>query len=58
LSRTLLKEARDAFDAEFIERALREHEYRIQQTADALGINRTTLWKILRRLGIALPGRD
>jgi two-component system nitrogen regulation response regulator NtrX len=58
ISRKMLKDARDAFDAEFIERALQEHDYRIQQTADALGINRTTLWKILRRLGIVLPGRD
>ena len=57
-SRRLLKEARDAFDAEFIEDALRENDYRIQQTADGLGINRTTLWKILRRLRISLPGRD
>jgi len=47
-----LREAREDFERTFIRAALAAHDRRIQETADALGINRSHLWKKMRRLGI------
>jgi DNA-binding NtrC family response regulator len=50
-----LREARHEFERAFVQRALRAHEGRIQETADELGIDRSHLWKKMRRLGIDVP---
>ena len=51
-SPTGLRAAREAFERDFISASLTAHEWRIRETADALGINRSHLWKKMRRLGI------
>ncbi len=52
---TLAAYLRDC-EREFIVRALEEHEWRVTETADALGISRKNLWEKLRKLGI--PGKS
>lgn len=47
-----LREARKEFERAFITTSLQSHGWRIQETADALGINRSHLWKKMRKLGI------
>jgi len=47
-----LEEALREPERRLIERALRAHEYSRQRTADALGINRTTLYKKMKALGL------
>ncbi len=48
-----LREAREQFEREFIKTSLLAHEGRIQETAVALGINRSHLWKKMKQLGIS-----
>jgi two-component system, NtrC family, nitrogen regulation response regulator NtrX len=48
-----LREARAEFERAFIRRALEAHDGRIQETADALRIDRSHLWKKMKRLGLA-----
>lgn len=52
---TLAAYLRDC-EREFILRALEEHQWRVTETADALGISRKNLWEKLRKLGI--PGKS
>ncbi len=40
-------------EREFILRALEEHQWRVTETADALGISRKNLWEKMRKLGIS-----
>jgi len=40
-----LRTARDRFEAAYIRQALRAHDGAIQVTADALGIDRSSLWR-------------
>jgi two-component system nitrogen regulation response regulator NtrX len=47
-----LRQARDVFEAEFIRTTLLSQEWNIQSTADVLGIDRTHLWKKMKRFGI------
>jgi DNA-binding NtrC family response regulator len=47
-----LREFRDEIEREFIKLKLREYEWNISRTAQALGIERTNLHKKLRALGI------
>jgi two-component system nitrogen regulation response regulator NtrX len=54
-SRSNLREARSQFDRDFIVASLIAHGWRIQETAEALGINRSHLWKKMRRLRIEPP---
>jgi DNA-binding NtrC family response regulator len=49
---TLAAYLRDC-EREFILRALEEHQWRVTETADALGISRKNLWEKLRKLGIS-----
>jgi two-component system nitrogen regulation response regulator NtrX len=49
-----LKEARDAFEREFIRRKLTEHEGNVSRTAEALGIERSHLYRKLRGYGISV----
>ena len=52
-----LRPARDRFERDYILATLTGHGWRIQETAETLGINRSHLWKKMRRLGIEVPER-
>ncbi len=47
-----LREARAQFEREFILKTLISNNWKIQETAAVLGIERTNLWKKMRRYGI------
>jgi len=53
LSFASLREAREQFEREFITASLVAHEWKIQETANALEINRSHLWKKMKQLGIS-----
>lgn len=55
-SRLTLKEALEGPERQIILRALRENNWSRNATADQLGINRTTLYKKMRKLGLETPG--
>jgi len=46
-----LRAAREQFEADYIHNTLLSHDGNIQATADALGIDRTHLWKKMKRFG-------
>jgi two-component system, NtrC family, nitrogen regulation response regulator NtrX len=50
-----LHEARSAYEREFILRKLQEHRWNMTQTATALGLERSHLYRKLKSLGIAAP---
>jgi two-component system nitrogen regulation response regulator NtrX len=50
-----LREARAAFEREHILATLVAHDWHTQEAAQALGINRSHLWKKVKRLGIEPP---
>jgi len=50
--------AHDQLDAEAIRRALEHHGYNRLAAARELGIHKTTLFRRIKKLGIALPGQD
>ncbi|MHA1267971.1 MAG: sigma-54-dependent transcriptional regulator [Candidatus Helarchaeota archaeon] len=50
-----LQEAREKFEKEYIKRFLNITGWKIQETAEALGINRSALFKKMRKLGIKKP---
>ncbi len=50
-----LKEARDAFEREFILRKLKENSWNITKTAEIIGLERSNLYKKIKSLGIPLP---
>jgi two-component system nitrogen regulation response regulator NtrX len=52
-----LFEARDSWERTYIMHALTVHEGNISRTADALGLERSNLYKKMRSLGIA-PVRE
>jgi two-component system nitrogen regulation response regulator NtrX len=47
-----LKDAREAFERDFILRKLKEHDWNISKTAEAIGLERTALYRKLKQLGI------
>ena len=47
-----LKIARANFEKDFILKALEENDWKILETADILGIDRTNLFKKMKRYGI------
>jgi two-component system nitrogen regulation response regulator NtrX len=53
-----LRTARDRFEREFLVSSLAAHGWRIQETAEAIGINRSHLWKKMKTLRIELPDAD
>ena len=53
-----LRSARDLLDAQSIQRALERNGYNRLATARELGIHKTTLFRRMKRLGIAPPKRD
>lgn len=50
-----LKEALEGPERQIIREALENHGWNRHETADALGINRTTLYKKMKRLGLQEP---
>lgn len=50
-----LQEARSAYEREFILRKLQEHRWNMTQTATALGLERSHLYRKMKSLGIAAP---
>jgi two-component system nitrogen regulation response regulator NtrX len=50
-----LKEAVLSFEKELIERKLKEHSYHITETARALQLERSHLYKKIKSLGIRTP---
>jgi len=54
-SRKLLRGAMEAPERQIILQALRDHHWNRAATADKLGINRTTLYKKMKRLGLDDP---
>jgi two-component system, NtrC family, nitrogen regulation response regulator NtrX len=55
---TALADARDAFERGYILRVLAAHQGNISRTADALGVERSNLYKKMRAFGIAPTRRD
>jgi len=55
---TPLAEARDAFERGYILRVLAAHHGNISRTADALGVERSNLYKKMRAFGIAPSRRE
>ena len=52
--RANLKEARSAFEKEFIVKKLIENEYNVSRTAEAIGLERTSLHRKIKSYGIKL----
>jgi two-component system nitrogen regulation response regulator NtrX len=50
-----LREAREAFEKDFIARKLSENDWNISRTADALEIERSNLHRKIKSLGIVFP---
>ncbi len=50
-----LKDARDAFERDFIIRKLKENNWNMTKTAEKIGIERSNLYKKIKSLGIPLP---
>ena len=53
-----LKEARDAFETRYIEKVLKEHKGNVSRTAQALGIERSSLHRKIKSLGIEVERSD
>jgi two-component system nitrogen regulation response regulator NtrX len=49
-----LKDARAAFERDFIARSLRAHDFNVSKTADALGLERSHLHRKIKMLGIEM----
>ncbi len=50
-----LRDAREAFEKDFIARKLSENSWNVSRTAEALGIERSNLHRKIKSLGIQLP---
>jgi two-component system nitrogen regulation response regulator NtrX len=50
-----LHEARSAYEREFILRKLQENRWNMTQTANAIGLERSHLYRKMKSLGIAAP---
>ena len=49
------KEAKDAFERDFLIRKLKENNWNMTKTAEIIGIERSNLYKKIKSLGISLP---
>lgn len=54
-SYTSLKQARDAFERDFILKKLKENNWNMTKTAEIIGIERSNLYKKIKSLNIPLP---
>lgn len=52
---TNYKDARDAFERRYLRLALVAHDWRVRATAEAIGLDRVTLWRKMKQLGIQGP---
>jgi DNA-binding NtrC family response regulator len=52
-----LREARERFEREYVAHVLEQHHGRMAEAAKALGIQRTNLYRKIRRLALELPTR-
>ena len=52
-----LQQARDGFERDYIVRALVAHKGNISRTAEALGVERSNLYRKMRTFGIMSPRR-
>lgn len=50
-----LKQARETFEKDYIEAKLRQYDWNISKTAEAIGVERSNLHRKLKSLGIATP---
>jgi len=50
-----LKQARDTFEKDYIEAKLKQHDWNISKTAEAIGVERSNLHRKIKSLGIATP---
>jgi len=50
-----LREAKDAFERDFLIRKLKENKWNMTKTAEIIGIERSNLYKKIKSLGISLP---
>jgi len=50
-----LKQARDIFERDFIEAKLKQNDWNISKTAEAIGVERSNLHRKIKALGIATP---
>jgi len=55
---TTLRDARLRFERDYIAAVVRQHHGRMGDAAQALGIQRTNLYRKLRQLSVVKPGRD
>ncbi len=49
------KDARDAFERRYLRLALVANDWRVRATAEAIGLDRVTLWRKMKQLGIEGP---
>jgi two-component system NtrC family response regulator len=49
-----LKEARDLFEKEYVQKALQKSDFVISAAAELLGISRPTLYDLIKKHGIAV----
>jgi two-component system nitrogen regulation response regulator NtrX len=52
---TSLRDAREAFERDFILKKLKENNWNMTKTAEIIGIERSNLYKKIKSLGISLP---
>jgi two-component system nitrogen regulation response regulator NtrX len=51
-----LRDAREAFEKDFISRKLKDYGWNVSRTAEAMGIERSNLHRKIKAFGIRLPG--
>jgi len=52
------REAKRKFEAEYLSRRLKAHQWNVSKTADEIGLHRQSLQEKLRELGIKRPGKE
>jgi two-component system NtrC family response regulator len=52
-----LRQAREQLERQFCQRALAIHNNNVSRAADALGVSRPSLYKLLKKLGMAESGK-
>lgn len=52
------REAREAFEREYLRRQLEEHQGNITKTAESIGLERTNLHRKIKKMGLATNGKS